>query len=84
MEDGRGIFEGWLVDHIKNILIGCVAGGGIYVLGHWVLASHVPVGDVVATFSKVWDALGIGDGVFFAIAVVNYVVQWIRKLSNPY
>jgi hypothetical protein len=81
MEDGRGFFEGFLVDRIKDILIGCAIGGGAYFLGHWGMAYYASINNTVAVVSRIWDVFGVADGLFFAMTVVNRIVQWIRKLA---
>jgi len=70
MEDGRGFFEGWLVDRIKGIIIGCLIGGGAWFFGHWGMAHYVSIYDAVAVISKVWDGLGIANGLFLVMALV--------------
>ena len=79
MEDGRGFFEGWLVDRIKGILIGCAIVGGAWPLGHWAMAYYVPIYNAVAVISRIWDVLGVANGLFFLMAVVNYGVQWVGR-----
>jgi hypothetical protein len=75
----KGIFDDWLIDNIRRILIGCFAFGGGWVAGHLALAHYVPIYDVVAIVSKVWDVLGIADGCLFFVALVNYGIHWVYE-----
>ena len=80
----KGIFNDWLIDRIKGIVIGCLAFGGAWLGGHLALAHYVPIYDAVAVVSKVWDGLGIADGCLFVVAVVNYGVHWIYELLKSH
>lgn len=77
MEDiGRGIrdfFNGWLIDHIKGILLSCVIASVAWVLGRPFLANGSYYESARATAVSIINVIWAVDIGFTIVATVNFI-----------